>query len=159
VRGVDLNACALASIRESLHRSLCDGLLELKGRRLVDDNGARGPLVRSSVAVACGSLDWEFTGRTPQFGRGNSAETGRDWQGNIVCARARFLARPRYSTLGEPPQLLDYPKGRVRRARGSRTRRLIIAAFAQRPATGSPIDPVAHSQLSRNARSSSFQYA
>jgi len=65
---------------------------------------------------------------------------------NIVCARARFLARPRYLTLANPHSCLTIRKACSPRARVRERARLIIRQrLLQRPATGSPIDPVAHS--------------
>src|ERR1700676_2834330 len=58
----------------------------------------------------------------------------------------QVLGQAAISHFGESPQLLDYPKGVFAARPGPRTRPVDHPpAFAQRPATGSPIDPVAHS--------------
>src|SRR6201981_1456877 len=57
----------------------------------------------------------------------------------------QVLGQAAVSHLGEAPQLLDYAKGVFAARPGPRTRPVDRPpAFAQRPATGSPIDPVAH---------------
>ena len=76
--------------------------------------------------------------------------------------RARqVLGQTALSHFGEAPQLLDYPKGVFAARPGPRTRPVNHSpALAQGPPDGrASIDPVAHSQASRNLRSSSFQYA
>jgi hypothetical protein len=63
----------------------------------------------------------------------------------MVCARARFLARPRYLTLAKP-QLFDYPKGVFAARPGPRAGPVDHPpALAQGPLGGRAlIDPVAH---------------
>src|ERR1700758_3108523 len=57
----------------------------------------------------------------------------------------QVLGQAAVSHFGEAPQLLDYAKGVFAARPGPRTRPVDRPpAFAQRPATGSPIDPVAH---------------
>src|SRR5271167_488372 len=52
---------------------------------------------------------------------------GRDWRrANMVCARARFLARPRYLTLAKPHSCLTTRKACSPRARVRERARLII---------------------------------
>src|ERR1700757_5236292 len=124
-------------------------------RRLLDmkvttvrwsDNGARG---RWSVASGRGGLRFARLGSppAPQFGRAQlTPKLVEIGQGKHRLRSRQVLGQTAISHFGEPPQLLDYPKGVFAAHAGPRTRPVDHPpALAQRPATGSPIDPVAHS--------------
>src|ERR1700693_4731407 len=110
------------------------------------DNGARG---RWFVASGRGGLRFARLGSqpAPQFGREQlTPKLVEIGQGKHSLRSRQVLGQTAISHFGEPPQLLDYPKGVFAARAGPRTRPVDHPpAFAQRPATGSPIDPVAHS--------------
>jgi hypothetical protein len=110
------------------------------------DNGARG---RWSVASGRGGLRFVRLGSQPaaQIGRAQlTPKLVEIGQGKHSLRSRQVLGQTAISHFGESPQLLDYPKGVFAARAGPRTRPVDHPpAFAQRPATGSPIDPVAHS--------------
>src|ERR1700740_2416898 len=110
------------------------------------ENGARGGW---SVASGRGGLRFARLGSepAPQFGREQlTPKLVEIGQGKHSLSSRQVLGQTAISHFGEPPQLLDYPKGVFAARAGPRTRPVDHPpALAQRPATGSPIDPVAHS--------------
>jgi hypothetical protein len=90
------------------------------------DNGAR---VLWSVASGRGGLRFARLGSqpAPQFGREQlTPKLVEIGQGKHSLRSRQVLGQTAISHFGEPPQLLDYPKGVFAARAGPRTRRLII---------------------------------
>src|SRR6202008_4751481 len=111
------------------------------------DSGARG---RWSVASGRGGLRFARSGSqpAPQFGRAKlTPKLVEIGQGKHSLRSRQVLGQTSISHFGEPPQLLDYPKGVFAASPGPRARPVDHPpALAQRPLGGrAPVDPVAHS--------------
>src|SRR5262245_1894262 len=74
-----------------------------------------------------------------------TAELVEIGQGKHGLRPCQVLGQAAVPHFGEAPQLLDHPKRMLAAGARARTRPIDQApAFAQRPAIGAPIDPVAH---------------
>src|SRR6202045_4158956 len=106
------------------------------------DSGAR-----DRWSVASGRFPRLGSEPAPQFDREQlTPKLVEIGQGKRSLRSRQVLDQTAISHFGESPQVLDYPKGVFAARTGPRTRPVDHPpAFAQRPATGSPIDPVAHS--------------